>query len=292
MQHEDSLPGVCRVIDSQGRMLLTLSMRKEDVDTAKGLEIISKIDAVDKSKSCRLLSSVIEKFKTQHNYEDLYSFLYHLKFDQILEICKGTIKQIDQLFGSDSWPDFQALLDHPRLPRDQRIMVIKSLVLLNGALSLGLQQSKWDPRQSFNEFLSHMSKEGPFVVEGFFGSQFYNSPPVGTREAVENRRIFGWPKGSRLSHQDYKGSSAHVILLVGAQKLPSKNVVYFIDPNDISDPEHPEKQKIYAMTYETLTNKHYIVDNLGLQLHTIEEDPKIAGSTVGYALVKKKSSDS
>lgn len=148
---------------------------------------------------------------------------------------------------------------------------------------LGLELSTWDPKQPFECLVEELKKNGPLRVLGFFGRGATHLPPKKTNWKVDNRDVYSWLPSER-KHAPF----AHSVLLIGAEKFPTRNIVYYIDPNDTSDPSHPEKQKIYAMSYETLTNPHYILNNECKKAN--DGSNKTRFHWVGHAMYKAKES--
>jgi hypothetical protein len=119
----------------------------------------------------------------------------------------------------------------------------------------GLKVSCWNPFQSINHptegLIAIIKKEGPLVVSGCFGQQWYRQPPFIMKEKIAKRDIFAWKSGVSL---DRGASFLHSIVVIGGRKPDvGQEVVYYVDPCDPSDPDCMTRQKIYCISYKCLS---------------------------------------
>jgi hypothetical protein len=115
-----------------------------------------------------------------------------------------------------------------------------------------LGRSSWNPLQGIDKLLAELKEKGPLMVGGNLGRSSY-APSVSLctmTKQISGRDIYYWEKGTE--HQ--KLTTSRTILLVGAKKTQNRAFVYFIDPQDPSDPLDRSKQKIYMISYENLTS--------------------------------------
>lgn len=140
-----------------------------------------------------------------------------------------------------------------------------------------LKISSWDHTQPFQTFLETMKNEGPLVVSGIFGSYYYSEPPT-TRETIKNISIYGWRPGTRIE----TSKTAHAITLIGARKYQNQELVFYIDPNDSSDPL--KERKVYKISYASLINN--VMGNKTCWLAKANSSPLPNG--VAYAMKKFK----
>lgn len=140
-----------------------------------------------------------------------------------------------------------------------------------------LEISSWHPKESIEHLIAELQKNGPLIVGGCFGALHYSVPPRKLGKQIEGRAVYGWIKTDPKNTNPVTG---HSILLVGAEKTSTRELVYYIDPEDSSDPSDPEKQRIYCMSYERLTSAENICDYHGFKRNN-------APHTIGYALYRK-----
>jgi hypothetical protein len=145
------------------------------------------------------------------------------------------------------------------------------------ALNYDLRISSWHPTQPITDLIKELKENGPLVMNGYFGASQYSCPPRQLVKKIEGREIYYWKKEDRLPSTEI---FTHTILVVGAEVINGKGYAYYIDPNDESDPAHPEKERILVISYETLTSPKIICSNEGLLGHHISDQ--------GYAYSKGK----
>lgn len=109
-----------------------------------------------------------------------------------------------------------------------------------------LQHSSWSPDQGVISLITEITETGPIAVGGVIGTPYYKERPLPTGEEFGGRHTYFWNADARTLSAS---SSGHMILLVGAKKEADGEFVYFIDPNDASDPSNSESQRIYRMPY-------------------------------------------
>jgi hypothetical protein len=111
------------------------------------------------------------------------------------------------------------------------------------------QQSHWHPMQPIRSLIHEIEQHGPHKVTGYFGMDYYKTPPFKLKDKVEGCDVFGWRPGTLIKVLDE--TITHTVIIVGARTLNDAEHVYFIDPNDPSDPADPY-QKMYVISYNTL----------------------------------------
>jgi len=134
---------------------------------------------------------------------------------------------------------------------DKAIQSHSSVLRLCKAL-FSLEESDWDPTKPIDNLLSLLDAQGVLMVCGFFGQTYYIDKPSIRNVKIENRNIYFWKPDAKRNEI----LNPHYINIVGIDK--KNNLIYYIDPLDGSDPENPEQQKIYEITYENF--KSYITD--------------------------------
>lgn len=113
----------------------------------------------------------------------------------------------------------------------------------------GLKTSDWTPDMSIEVLIQEMKLHGPLYVSGALGACVYVAPPRVLR-SVAGRTIHFWPKGSARNNL----TAGHAVVLVGAEKTSGGPLIYYVDPNDPSDPKDKSLQKIYAISYKNLVD--------------------------------------
>lgn len=109
----------------------------------------------------------------------------------------------------------------------------------------GLKHSSWTPYQGINQLVSVLKEQGPQVLGGFLGKHLYSPQKIKLINEYDHSIVYGWEPGAFC--EDQIGKIAHCIILVGANKTPKQEVVYFIDPADES--QLNQKRKVYVMSY-------------------------------------------
>ena len=114
-----------------------------------------------------------------------------------------------------------------------------------------LNRSSLSPSQPIDTLINDLKNHGPMVCGGYIGANCYNSSPLSLSKKIGGRSIWGWKKGA--FNQD--GSELHTLVVVGAEKTENQENIYFIEPNDPSNPTNIEAQKIYKMSYTRFTQQ-------------------------------------
>ena len=185
----------------------------------------------------RVCASFLKSFCEQTEYPDLLSFasrhIWNTKEDHLAQLLFGEFG-ISSALMRERWP---------RLIKELRY----STPFWVGCI-YKLKLSAWHPTHPITSLMDQISMHGPLVVCGYFGRPYYKDDPFELSAKVEGQSVFGWQPGSiRIVLQ-----SSHAIVLVGARN--DMDHVYFIDPNDGSDPANIQTQKIYVMSYKRLTS--------------------------------------
>ena len=111
----------------------------------------------------------------------------------------------------------------------------------------GCKEAKWNPENGIDELIQQIKENGPLLIRATMGRSCYVEEPKKLSETIEGRSIYGWPPNSP------RREIAHVVILVGARKDDKGNsTVYYIDPNDPSEPYQPGTQKVYKGSYKRL----------------------------------------
>lgn len=135
--------------------------------------------------------------------------------------------------------------------RTQTLQLISQLAIAD---AYGLQLSSWCPNLGIDHLIKELKEKGPLFLGGKFGDGYYLNKSK-EYEKVGQRDIFAWPKGAKRTTVQM----THGIVIIGAKKVNGKELAYFIDPMDSSDPNDHSKQKIYMISFQNLISN---IDNL------------------------------
>jgi hypothetical protein len=93
---------------------------------------------------------------------------------------------------------------------------------------------------------------------GALGKNRYAQPPTLLREQVAGGPVYGWAKSAPYLPISYTG---HLMVLVGCEKEAGKVArVFYIDPDDASDPALEARPRVYAMRYSELVERVVTLD--------------------------------
>lgn len=183
-----------------------------------------------------------------------------------METFRGLFPNLPPSFSSDKIPDYiRKDLPDP--------MFIRFLIK-----SCKLRVSTWSIRDPIDRMISELKEKGPLVVGGQFSTIFYSQAPFHYK-TICDREIYAWKPKTRYPCIT-KG--IHSVVVVGAEKNPKGQYIYYIDPNDESDPKNPSSQKIYLVSYRTFST--YVYDACGFHKDVLPI------SSYGYGVHAKKAS--
>jgi len=136
-----------------------------------------------------------------------------------------------------------------KLTRIDKIGILDFFVRKVSAEKYGLQVASWNPTKKIEELTYELEQHGPLYIGGAFGKHVYIDEPFKMKNKIGGRDIYSWKPGASRNAVVF---SAHAVLLIGAKKAQDKSYVFFIDPEDRSDPKDIESQKIYTISYQNL----------------------------------------
>lgn len=114
-----------------------------------------------------------------------------------------------------------------------------------------LTPSTWVPTAPASLLLKKLKARGPLYVHGDFGNTFYKDPPsLLERISAAQFPIYSWGRQENRK----EGPGVHAVCVIGVDLL-DKGRVYFVDPNDPTDPADIDSQKIYMMPYAIFQSK-------------------------------------
>jgi len=246
--------------------------------------LIRYLDQFDSNVSVPL-SAILPKFQNQNEFKNLYDFLVDLKMNHCGKINESFLGKIglnpQEIFDSIKKLDpyvYEGVfgLDWDRVPPSEKNTLLDHMARLISIKKYGLEISSWSPQQPIEKLIAELESRGPLGIGGYFGISHYANPPKKLERKIEGRGIYGWAKNAPKHVDPVNG---HMILIVAAEKTPQKQLVYYIDPIDDSDPNDPSKQRIFVTNYSSLTSGDNICDLHGF----VRND---APASIGYAVCR------
>jgi hypothetical protein len=200
---------------------------------------------------------LLEEFTNEPKYADLLTFarstLWKTQIDHNTEFMK-TFK----LDPKDNYEKFHRGLLKKSWTRLSLFQKQWSTGCTSNLLLMTLfrcQKSTWHPSYPIKHLIQQIDLHGPHVINGHFGQVHYAEPPFQLSEQIGNRAVFGWhPNAKRIK----ENVMCHAIVVVGARS--DKELVYFTDPLDVSDPEKPEP--VYVMSYKRIKESIFDLDSV------------------------------
>ncbi len=167
--------------------------------------------------------------------------------ESTFEYLRKTDQNYNNKFTSRSWN---------QLTLDEHYLLTDRYVTYAIAKLYELKIASWTPFQPIEALIKDLKEKGPLVVSGTFHPAVYTMPyyPYGK---VNGHDILAWPENTK----DKNSSVHHGVTIIGAEK--TKELVYYVDPNDPSDPAAPEKKPIYAIPYKELKEGIIGLTNIG-----------------------------
>lgn len=137
-------------------------------------------------------------------------------------------------------------------PVNKRVALLQKMAQDLSASKYGFQLCPWDGTQDIDQFLETFKTYGPLLVSGQFGDSYYSTCATTTSSILLRKySICIWKAGS----QRVEGFKFHAVIIVGVSKEATGRgggYVYFLDPNDESDPESSTLEKVYKISYQNL----------------------------------------
>lgn len=144
--------------------------------------------------------------------------------------------------------------------------------------------------ETIKSLISALKKDGPMYVQGFFGKSYYSTQAKKVNDPLFSdpllktsslfKSCFGWTQPRTEQEEEY----AHAVVICGAASfhdgLKVHHRVYFIDPNDASDPTQETHRKVYTMSIKTF--RKYLTPFDRVELPFTEENFK-----PGYGIQRK-----
>ncbi len=126
--------------------------------------------------------------------------------------------------------------------------VLHIIVVINYLQVSGFIKSEWNSDKSIDFLIEQIKKHGPLFASGKLGRCCYTQDAEKSRYKIANRSIWYWKPGTYNNDNNF----LHAVIITGAENTLKGKFVYYIDPNDASDPNNAESQKIYKISYDRL----------------------------------------
>jgi hypothetical protein len=114
------------------------------------------------------------------------------------------------------------------------------------ATESGLRESAWKADKGIHLLIEELKKHGPMIAGGHIHQDCYTEKPFALQDKVGGHTIHGWRPGTYITNNGIR----HWIDVIGAEKQKGQENVFFKDPVDGSDPNDPQKAKIYKISYK------------------------------------------
>lgn len=234
------------------------------------IEMINQLAAIFSDEDKKKFQEVIDwikKFDQQTKFDNLNDYLHHENFGKRLQVYLNflTKNHVDprMKFEQEGQLGFEneKVKDWDKLAVRDKCCLAHMYALELVADMHGFSKTHWNPSVHIDieVLIEQLTQYGPLVVLGSFGQMHYINPPTEAKQTIEDRiqgckrKIFYWPKNSPCKEEN---SPMVAMIIIGAKtetiKGEKTELVYYIDPEDGSDPAQIENQKIYMMSYRNL----------------------------------------
>lgn len=221
----------------------------------------------DPAFSKMMWQDMLSAFASQRKYQTFYHFTQAVPeeneagvlCDMIRCLGKDVEEEVAQAQRKD--PKIALRLAGARfkdLSSTNQKWIAHFLAIRAAAEGYNLRLSTWSPHQNIDALIRELEAHGPVAIGGHFGERYYVFPSRKIGRQIEGREVYGWRPGTPRRDENVAN---HMVVVVGAEKIEGKQLVYFLDPNFPSDPEAPENQRIFAISYANL--RRHITNRCG-----------------------------
>ncbi len=234
------------------------------------------------------MSTAVSSFCAQDTHDDFLTYVQECHLKAMMEVHEPFLHACHM---SDEFIQKMAfkLFNEPweKLSLFYKEIHERCLAFLQSYLCYECEQSPWHPEQPITQLINQLQLHGPHLVMGQIGKAYYHDAPSMQPQQIEGRSIFYWkPKAPRKEDE----LMYHFVVIVGAEiDKRGRQLVYFLDPLDGSDPKDMSTQKIYMMSYDRL--KRSISDLHGKRLQEQDGQPAFFEQKKGknnYSLYRNK----
>ncbi len=209
----------------------------------------------DPSGYRKMLIKELETFLGQDVHDNFLTCLRHQRYEarakvnqKLFDCCKVPRESVEN-FGFKKWEDLSLNEKYVR----ESIVAFSCLQCI-----FRCKESSWNPSQGPEALIEQLRVYGPHVIGGLIGKRHYEDAPSVQPNLVQGRQIHYWKVGAKIS----PSTIGHIVVVVGAQIKNGKGFVYFLDPEDGSNPRDLKSQKVYVMSYDKLKEKITSLDGL------------------------------
>jgi len=254
-KHETSLPAIFALVEHPTvREVWTQWQHHNAINESLALLFEPLSRSSEKQEKISLLPYT-QQFVKQEEYKNFYEYACHIKLAPRIKINEEFLKYFEKTpekMFTEAFidPNYQSNFQRyswENMPKAIQIKLLDMFAKEICAEAYGLRKSSWTPFQEVSNLISELKHCGPLVVGGIFGRRAYSEKPFTMKESVGKRSTYGWRQGTRI---DYR--AGHTITIIGAKQLKDKGFVYYVDPEDPSDPKDITAQKIYVISYKSL----------------------------------------
>lgn len=251
-------------LESLGQLENLHKITKTNLTSQASQETITRLDSFPNLPV--KLRPVISDFLAQDVFPNFYQFLLDFNRNKDPVLNESFLKKIGEnpedyircIQEVDPKMYNHLLRNTSEFPRKLKLTLMDNFAFQATAKNYGFAFSTWKPLDPFETLLQEFREHGPLIMGGLYGRYYYVDKPT-QMNSIKGRTVYGWPPNSKRINN----ASAHVVVLVGGQiktitsqsgTVSKQELVYYIDPNDPSDPKHPENQLVYVMSYRRLTS--------------------------------------
>lgn len=103
------------------------------------------------------------------------------------------------------------------------------------------------PKES-KDLVSFLKEHGPFAASGYYGKARYFEAPISFKimPKLGDRDVLYWKVGAKKSDARNVG---HCVTVVGCS-TEGPGLVYFLDPQELSDPSDKTLEKVYLISFK------------------------------------------
>jgi hypothetical protein len=250
------------------------------------IEAVSATGSEEARAEATQLYNLLKGFCAQDRFSDLSEYLEHQHSVQLNRVNALFLSKMginpQELYLSDQKAD--AKEGHsPGKNWEDLSEADKRPLLDNYAFRVSyekyrLEVSDWHPEKGPRHLIEVLQDRGPMYVKGYYGPRYYIVDPRQVEE-IAGRSVWGWNRTDPRREL----TVAHSIIVVGAKiDSPTNAFVYFVDPQDGSDPSSIETQRIYKMSYANFIKR---IGDLRNRILLKEGSDEVAYShDIGYGL--------
>lgn len=226
------------------------------------LVLLNILNEEEKNDAAAMLFEAM-KYVSIKNFKGLEQFLNEKRQMDAIKISENFLKSLNIDYKSIITKEIGKQVTYTltwdiieeHYPLDFRSTMFCSFAQLAMAEKYGLKKSSWRPGE-IETLIKELQDHGPLAIGGKLGRPFYVDAPFKTGEMLGDSSVYGFKPGAkRQEHLD-----SHMVLVVGAKKIDSKEYVFIIDPNDECDPKSKDTKRVYKISHknfcENVTDFH------------------------------------